>query len=94
MRTVDLRHRGCDRPRRLDGNGARLTAIAVCAILSIDGSRAADDSQFPESFEVCTACHSYQQMDMGGVRNAAERAEVLDFLELLAPQKPTVATAE
>jgi hypothetical protein len=31
---------------------------------------------------------------MGGVRNAAVRAEVLDFLELLAPQKPTVATAE
>jgi len=151
MRTVDLRHRGWDRPRRLNGKGARLTAIAVCAGLSIDGSRAADDSQFPESFEVCTACHSYQQnepllegpplwgvvgrrvasvdgyeyspalratagawdsarldrflanpqvfapgtkMDMGGVRNAAERAEVLDFLELLAPQKPTVATAE
>ena len=151
MRTVDLRHRGCDRPRRLSGKGARLTVIAVCAVLSIDASRAADDAQFPESFEVCTSCHSYQQnepllegpplwgvvgrsvasvdgyeyspalraaggawdrarldrflanpqvfapgtkMVMGGVRNAAERAEVLDFLELLAPQKPTVATAE
>ena len=125
--------------------------MAICAVLSIDGSRAADDSQFPESFEACTACHSYQRdepllegpplwgvvgrrvasvegyeyssallatwgawvrssldqflsnpkvfapgtkMDLGGVRNPAERAEVLDFLELLAPQKPTVATAE
>jgi cytochrome c len=34
------------------------------------------------------------RMNMGGVRNAAERAEVLDFLELLAPGKPAVATGE
>jgi hypothetical protein len=33
-------------------------------------------------------------MDMGGVRDAAERAAVLDFLELLTPLKPTVAGSE
>ena len=122
--------------------------MAVAAALVIDASRAADEPPYPEAFEVCTSCHSYQQnepllegpplwdvvgrrvasvngyeysaalraiggnwdrtrldqfltnpklfapgtkMDMGGVRNAAERAEVLDFLELLAPQKPAVA---
>ena len=123
-------------------------ALAVAAALVIDASRAADKPPYPEAFEVCTSCHSYQQnepllegpplwdvvgrrvasvdgyeysaalraiggngdrarldqfltnpklfapgtkMDMGGVRNAAERAEVLDFLELLAPRKPAVA---
>ena len=149
MRIVDLCHRGCDRPRHLNEKGRRLAAIAICTVLLIDGSRAAEgESQFPESFEVCTACHSYEQdepllegpplwgvigrrvasvegyeyssalratggawdrarldqflsnpqvfapgtkMDMGGVRDAAERADVLDFLELLSPQKPTVA---
>jgi cytochrome c len=34
------------------------------------------------------------KMNMGGVPNAAERAEVLDFLELLSPEKPAVATGE
>jgi cytochrome c len=151
MRTVDLRQRGCDSPRHLKGKGRRLAAIVVCAVLSIDGSRAADELQPPESFEVCTACHSYQQnepllegpplwgvvgrrvasvdgyeyssalratggawdrarldrflanpnvfapgtkMDMGGVRKAAERTAVLDFLELLAPRKPKIAAGE
>jgi cytochrome c len=122
--------------------------MAVAAALVIDASRAADEPPYPEAFEVCTSCHSYQQnepllegpplwdvvgrrvasvdgyeysaalraiggnwdrarldqfltnpklfapgtkMDMGGVRNAAERAEVLDFLELLAPRKPAAA---
>jgi cytochrome c len=122
--------------------------MAVAAALVIDASRAADEPPYPEAFEVCTSCHSYQQnepllegpplwdvvgrrvasvdgyeysaalraiggnwdrarldqfltnpklfapgtkMDMGGVRHAAERAEVLDFLELLAPRKPAVA---
>jgi cytochrome c len=151
MRTVDLCHRGFGGLRNLNKRGRRLTVIAICAILPIDWSRAADDLQFPESFEACTACHSYQQnepllegpplwgvigrnvasvdgyeyssalratggawnrarldrflanpqvfapgtnMDVGGVRDAAERAAVLDFLELLAPQKPAVGTAE
>jgi cytochrome c len=122
--------------------------MAVAAALVIDASRAADEPPYPEAFEVCTSCHSYQQnepllegpplwdvvgrrvasvdgyeysaalraiggnwdrarldqfltnpklfapgtkMDMGGVRNAPERAEVLDFLELLAPRKPAAA---
>jgi cytochrome c len=117
----------------------------------MDASAAADEPQYPDAFDVCTSCHSYQQnepllegpplwgvvgrkvasvegyeysaalkaiggawdrarldqfltnpkvfapgtkMDMGGVRNAAGRAEVLDFLELTAPQKPTVAAGE
>ena len=135
---------------RRQGDGLRWqrVALAVAAALVIDASRAADEPPYPEAFEVCTSCHSYQQneplldgpplwdvvgrrvasvdgyeysaalraiggnwdrarldqfltnpklfapgtkMDMGGVRNAAERAEVLDFLELLAPQKPAVA---
>jgi cytochrome c len=151
MRTMSVCQRDCDGLRRWNGQGGRLVAIVVCAVLLIDGSRAADESPFPESFEVCTACHSYQRdepllegpplwgvvgrrvasvegyeyssalratggawdrsrldqflsnpkvfapgtkMNLGGVRNAAERAEVLDFLELLAPQKPTVAAGE
>ena len=134
-------------------NGDRLrwqrVALAVAAALVIDAARAADEPPYPDAFEVCTSCHSYQQndpllegpplwgvvgrrvasvegyeysaalrsiggnwdrarldqflanpkafapgtkMDMGGVRNAAERAEVLNFLELLAPQtSPVVA---
>jgi len=152
MRTVDLCHRGFDRPQHLDEEGRRLAAIAICAVLLIDGARAAEgELQLPESFEACTACHSYERdepllegpplwgvigrrvasvegyeyssalratggawdrsrldrflsdpkvfapgtkMDMGGVRNAAERADVLDFLELLSPQKPSVAAGE
>jgi cytochrome c len=126
-------------------------ALAVDAVLLMDASAAADEPQYPDAFDVCTSCHSYQQnepllegpplwgvvgrkvasvegyeysaalkaiggawdrarldqfltnpkvfapgtkMDMGGVRNAAGRAEVLDFLELTAPQKPTVAAGE
>jgi cytochrome c len=152
MRTVGLCHRGFDRPPHLDEAGRRLAAIAICAVLLIDGSWAAEgELQVPESFEACTACHSYERdepllegpplwgvigrrvasvegyeyssglraiggvwdrsrldrflsdpkvfapgtkMDMGGVRNAAERADVLDFLELLSPQKPTVSAGE
>jgi len=151
MRTVDSCHRGFDRRRHLNKRGRRLATVAICSVLLTDGSRAADESQFPESFEACTACHSYQQnepllegpplwgvigrsvasadgyeyspalraaggawsrarldrflanpevfapgtkMDMGGVRDAAERAAVLDFLELLTPLKPTVAGSE
>jgi cytochrome c len=111
----------------------------------IDAPRAADEQPYPDAFEVCASCHSYQlnepllegpplwgvvgrkvasvegyeysaalraiggnwdrarldqfltnpklfapgtKMEMGGLRNAAERTEVLDFLALLAPQAP------
>jgi cytochrome c len=115
--------------------------VAVAAALLTEPTQAADEPQFPDAFEVCTSCHSYQQdepllegpplwgvvgraiasvegyeyspalqalggtwdrarldrfltnpkalvpgtkMTMGGLPQAAERAEVLDFLERLA----------
>jgi cytochrome c len=117
----------------------------------IDAPRAADEPPYPDAFEVCTSCHSYQQnepllegpplwgvvgrrvasvegyeysaalrgiggnwerarldqfltnpktfapgtkMDMGGVRHAAQRAAVLDFLATLGPQKTAAAAGE
>ena len=117
----------------------------------MDAPQAAEEQQYPDAFEVCTSCHSYQQdepllegpplwgvmgrkvasvegyeysaalraiggnwdrarldqfltnpkvfapgtkMDMGGVRNAVERADVLDFLETLGAQKPAGAAGK
>jgi cytochrome c len=142
-----------------DGHGRRhgdalrwqRVALAVAAALVIDAPRAADEPPYPDAFEVCTSCHSYQQndpllegpplwgvvgrrvasvegyeysaalraiggswdrarldqfltnpaafapgtkMDMGGVRNATERAKVLNFLELLAPQTSAVVAGK
>ena len=138
---------------RRHGDGLRWqrVALAVAAALVIDEPRAADAPPYPDAFEVCTSCHSYQQndpllegpplwgvvgrrvasvegyeysaalraiggnwdrarvdqfltnpkafapgtkMDMGGVRNAAQRAEVLNFLELLAPQTSAVVAGK
>lgn len=148
MRTRNPHHLTCDGLRRESGPRGRLAVsavVAVAAALLIDVSHATDDLQFPDAFEVCTSCHSYQQnepalegpplwgvvgratasvegfeyspalqalggtwdrarldrfltnpkalvpgtkMKMGGLPEAAERAEVLDFLERLAPEKP------
>lgn len=148
MKNPDSQTRAERGQRQGDRLHRQRVALAVAATLVIDASRAADEPPYPEAFEVCTSCHSYQpnepllegpplwdvvgrrvasvdgyeysaalraiggdwdrarldkfltnpklfapgtKMDMGGVRNAAERAEVLDFLELLAPQKPAAA---
>jgi cytochrome c len=125
--------------------------VAIVTALLMDASQAAEEQQYPDAFEACASCHSYQQnepllegpplwgivgrrvasvegygysaalraiggtwdrarldrflanpvafapgtkMDMGGVRSAAERAEVLDFLETQGSQKPANAAGE
>jgi len=148
MRTRNPRQKACDGLRRGNGQRGRLAVsavVAVAAALPFDVTRAAEEPQAPDAFEVCTSCHSYQQnepalegpplwgvvgratasvegfeyspalqalggtwdrarldrfltnpkalvpgtkMKMGGLPEAAERAEVLDFLERLAPEKP------
>ncbi len=151
MKNPDPLQRPRHERRRDVGCRWPLAAVAVGAVLLTDTSGAADEQSYPEAFEVCTSCHSYQQdepqlegpplrgvvgrrvasvegyeysaalraiggawdrarldqfltnpklfapgtkMELGGVRNAAERAEVLDFLELLSSRKPTVAAGE
>ena len=131
--------------RQRNGLRWQRVALAAAGVFAIDAPRAAEVPPYPDAFEVCTSCHSYQQnepllegpplwgvvgrrvasvegyeysaalraiggnwerarldqfltnpkafapgtkMDMGGVRNAGERAEVLDFLETLGAQKP------
>ena len=151
MKNLASQQRTGDGRRRGDGLRWYGAVLAGAAALVIDAPRAADEPPFPDAFEVCTSCHSYQQnepllegpplwgvvgrrvasvegyeysaalraiggnwdrarldqflsnpkafapatkMEMGGVRNAAERAEVLEFLERLAPQKPVAAADE
>jgi len=114
----------------------------LLCVVTLAGVAVADEREFPDAFEVCTSCHSYERdepalvgpplwgvvgrriasvdgyeyspalkaiagtwdratldrflinpkafvpgakMEMGGVRSAADRAEVIDFLEHLRP---------
>jgi len=116
--------------------------VALLGASLFAGAGIADERKFPDAFEVCTSCHSYERdepalvgpplwgvvgrriasvdgyeyspalkaiagtwdratldrflinpkafvpgakMEMGGVRSAADRAEVIDFLEHLRP---------
>jgi cytochrome c2 len=151
MKNPDSQQRADDGRRRGDGFRWHRVFLAGAVALVIDAPRAADEQPYPDAFEVCTSCHSYQQnepllegpplwgvvgrrvasvegyeysaalraiggnwdrarldqfltnpktfapgtkMEMGGLRNAAERADVLDFLETLGAQKPAGATGE
>jgi len=148
MDSPDSQQRAGDGRRWGDGFRWQRFFLAGAVALVIDAPRAADEPPYPDAFEVCTSCHSYQQnepqlegpplwgvvgrrvasvegyeysaalraiggdwdrarldqflrnpkvfapgtkMDMGGLRNAEERAEVLDFLESLGAQKATGA---
>ena len=114
----------------------------LIGVVTLAGAAIADEREFPDAFEVCTSCHSYERdepalvgpplwgvvgrriasvegydyspamkaitgtwdratldrfltntkafvpgakMEMGGVRSAADRAKVIDFLERLRP---------
>jgi len=114
----------------------------LLCVVTLAGVAIADEREFPDAFEVCTSCHSYERdepalvgpplwgvvgrriasvegydyspamkaitgtwdratldrfltntkafvpgakMEMGGVRSAADRAKVIDFLERLRP---------
>jgi len=114
----------------------------LLCVVTLAGVAVADEREFPDAFEVCTSCHSYERdepalvgpplwgvvgrriasvegydyspamkaitgtwdratldrfltntkafvpgakMEMGGVRSAADRAKVIDFLERLRP---------
>jgi len=114
----------------------------LIGVVTLAGVAIADEREFPDAFEVCTSCHSYERdepalvgpplwgvvgrriasvegydyspamkaitgtwdratldrfltntkafvpgakMEMGGVRSAADRAKVIDFLERLRP---------
>jgi len=151
MKKSESQQRAGDGRRRGDGLRWHRAVLAGAAALAIDAPRAADEPPYPDAFEVCTSCHSYQQNEPllegpplwgvvgrrvasvdgyeysaalraiggswdrarldqflsnpkafcasdengdGGVRNAAERAEVLEFLERLAPQTPVAAADE
>ena len=143
MKNSDSQDRAGDGRRR--GNRLRWYGVVLAGAVAvvIDAPRAAGEQPYPDAFEVCTSCHSYQknepllegpplwdvvgrkvasvegyeysaalraiggnwdrvrldqfltnpklfapgtEMEMGGLRNAAERAEVLDYLALLTPQ--------
>jgi cytochrome c len=115
--------------------------LALAGAVAYSGAVTADEREYPDAFEVCTSCHSYERdepalvgpplwgvvgrriasvdgydyspamkaiqgtwdratldrflispkafvpeakMEMGGVRKASERAEVIDFLEQLS----------
>lgn len=114
----------------------------LIGVVTLAGAAIADEREFPDAFEVCTSCHSYERgeaelvgpplwgvfgrriasvegydyspamkaitgtwdratldrfltdtkafvpgakMEMGGVRSAADRARIIDFLERLRP---------